>query len=394
MTKPVAIVAGYIIRHPVGGQISSQLQYVRGLRQLGYEVVWAEHFGWPNSCYDPNAAGMTTDPRPGIAVVGPHFARVGLTRWCYVDEAGRWHGMTREELARACREATLLLSVAGTTWLEEFRECRTRVFIDTDPAFTQMRMPATPAPSCAGYASPWDFAFVFTCAERMSRPDCLIPTHGLPWRATRWPIALDSLAPRFTPDATRFTTVGSWSAYGTVTHNGATFGQKDIEFLKFIELPGRGRACFELALSGGAPREKLTAAGWHLADAGAVTRTMERYINYIGASRGEFSVAKNAYVATRSGWFSERTAHYLALGKPAIVQDTGFSEILPCGEGLFAFRTLDEAAAAIEEVNRDYRRHCEAARRICEEYFDARKVLGALLRECGLPAMTSSAGQV
>ena len=111
----------------------------------------------------------------------------------------------------------------------------------------------------------------------------------------------------------------------------------------------------------------------------SVTATPWSYRDYIAQSRGEFSVAVNLEVKARSGWFSDRTAAYLAAGKPVVVQDTGFSEDLPCGEGLFAFRTIDDAAAAIDEIGRDYRRHCLAARRIAEEYLDARRVLTRVL---------------
>jgi hypothetical protein len=138
-------------------------------------------------------------------------------------------------------------------------------------------------------------------------------------------------------------------------------------------------ACLEIALGGSAPYDAIAAAGWRLADAAAVTATPWTYRDYIAQSRGEFSVAVNLEVKTRSGWFSDRTAAYLATGKPAVVQDTGFSDDLPCGEGLFAFSTLDEAIAAIDEVGRDYQRHCQAARRIAERYLDASRVIGRIV---------------
>ena len=143
---------------------------------------------------------------------------------------------------------------------------------------------------------------------------------------------------------------------------------------------------FEIALAGpNAPREQIAAAGWRIADPLEVTATPWTYLEYIAQSRGEFSVAVNLEVKARSGWFSDRTAVYLASGKPAIVQDTGFSEIIPCGEGLFTFKHVEEVIGAVEAIERDYPRHCNAARRIAEEYFDSDKVLGALLGQCGLP---------
>ncbi len=394
MTKPVAVFAGYLVRYPLGGQLLSQLHYLLGLQQLGYEIVFLEHYGWPQSCFDPLATTMSDNPATGLATLRKLFEQFQLGRWCYVDAGENYHGMSRDEVLRACRESEFLLSVSSATWLEEFRECRTRIYVDGDPMFTQVRMPATPQPSCTGYASPYDFQFHFTAAERIGRPDCPIPTRGLRWRPTRTPVGLEFLQPQFTPAATRFTTVMSWSAYGTVEHAGVRYGNKDMEFAKFLDLPRRTGPVLEIALAG--PDDattQLREAGWIVTSALEATTDLDTYIRYLGNSRGEFSVAKNAYVQSRSGLMYERSANYLALGKPVVLQDTGFSEILPCGEGLFAFRTPDEAGAAIEEINRDYRRHCRAARRIAEEFFDARKILGAMLRECGLPATTSLPGR-
>lgn len=391
MTKPVAIVAGYMIRYPLGGHVMSQLHFLVGLQQLGYDVVFVEHYGWPDSCYDPRTNTTSDDPASGIAAIVPVLAQYGVTRWCYVADDGTSHDLSRDELRSLCRDA-VLFSVSSATWLEEFRECSTRVFVDIDPGFTQFGMPPQPSPSCDGYASPHDFHFHFTIGERIGHPDCPIPTHGLSWRPTRVPIVLDLLPVRFTPEAKFFTTVMSWSSRKPITHNGEVYGQKDVEFMRVIDLPRRVGPIFEIALAGpNAPRAEIAAAGWRLADPLSVTATVDAYRDYIARSRGEFSVAVNLEVKTRSGWFSDRSAAYLATGKPVVAQDTGFSKIIPCGEGLFAFRTMDDAAAAIEQIARDYPQHCAAARWIAEEFFDARKVLGAMLRECDLPVTTSSA---
>jgi hypothetical protein len=385
MSRPVCIYAGYLVRYPLAGQVMSQVHYLAGLRRLGYDVVFVEHHGWAKACYDPRSHEMTDDPSYGIAELKRVFARFGLGRWCYVDAAGQYHGLSREELRRLCREAQFLFSVASTTWLEEFYECRTRVYVDGDPGFTQLRMPKTPTPSSAGYASPWDFQFHFTAGERIGQPDCPIPTVAFHWRPTRIPVVLDLMVPRYTPEAKLFTTVMSWSAYGTIEVNGVTYGQKDVELVKLLDLPQRAGAVFELALA--APESAirmLRDAGWVVSHALDATIDVPTYLDFIGGSRGEFSVAKNAYVRTRCGSFYERSSNYLAMGKPVIIQDTGFSEIIPCGEGLFAFNTADDVVAAVEAVNADYPRHCRAARRVAEEYFASDIVVGQLLQECGL----------
>jgi hypothetical protein len=384
--KPLVIVAGYLVRYPLGGHMLSQLHFIVGLQRLGYEVVFAEHFGWPNSCYNPRAGTMTDDPAFGIGEMRQMLAKFGVRRWCYVDAAGSFHGLSRDELLTCCRRAEFLLSIASVTWLEEFAECRQRVFIDTDPGFCQFNMPPQPSPSCSGYASPYDFQFHFTFGERIGKPDCPIPTRGLNWRPFRPPIVLELLTPRFTPKAKYFTTVMSWSARKPIVYNGTEYGQKNAEFLRFINLPKRVGEILEIALAGpAAPRAEIAAAGWRIADPLAVTATPRTYCDYIAQSRGEFSVAVNLEVKSRSGWFSDRTAAYLATGKPVIVQDTGFSEFLPCGEGLFAFRTEDDVVAVVDTIKLDYERHCRAARAVAERDFDSDKLLGDALRQCGLP---------
>ena len=177
----------------------------------------------------------------------------------------------------------------------------------------------------------------------------------------------------------------SWTAYGSVDYQGVTYGQKNVEMLKFLDLPQHAGKVFEIALGGvAAPAQQLGAAGWIITEALGATRNVNAYLDYLGDSRGEFSVAKDGYVKTRCGWFSDRTVAYLASGKPVIVQDTGFSEFLPCGEGLFAFQTADDVAGAVEEIGKDYERNCRTARQIAEEYFDSDKVLRAMLQACDL----------
>jgi hypothetical protein len=380
--KPLAIVAGYIVRYPLGGHVLAELHYLRGLQQLGYDVVFVEEAQaeW-SLCFDPVRCEMTADPTAGLAALRRELKPLGLDRaWCFVDARGTWHGMTATEFRALCRRAALVLSRSNVTWLEQFRECPRRVFVDTDPGFTQFRLPEKPTPSIPGWASACDFTHHFTYGERIGQPDCPIPTHGLNWQPTRPPVALDLMTEKFTPDATHFTTVMTWSHREPIQYRGESYGQKDIEFRRVMELPRRVGPVLEIALAGhSAPRAEIEAAGWRLTDPLAVTGTVDDYRTYIAQSRGEFSVAVNLEVKTRSGWFSDRSAAYLAAGKPVVAQDTGFSEILPCGEGLFAFSTMEEAAAAIETIQRNYRRHCRAARRIAQECFDARKVLGNIL---------------
>jgi hypothetical protein len=376
--RPIVIVAGYLVGNPVGGHVLSILHWLAGLRSLGYDVVFVEHHGWPNACWNPATKELSDDPSYGIDELAGHARQLGLKGWCFVDAAGTYHGLDNKEIAAVCKTADALIGLWTVTWLDEFAACRRRIFIDTDPGFTQFGM-SPDVNASTGFASPVDFHEHYSYGTRIGQPDCPIPTHGIRWLPLRPPVALDLLPVQYTPEATCFTTVMSWSPRKPVVYDGVEYGQKDIEFWKIAALPSRVEACLEIALGGRAPYDEIRTAGWRMADAALVTRTPSTYRDYIAQSRGEFSVAVNLEVKTRSGWFSDRTAAYLASGKPAVVQDTGFSDDLPCGEGLFAFRTIDEAASAIEEIQRNYRHHCAAARRIAEEHLDANRLLARIL---------------
>ena len=209
-----------------------------------------------------------------------------------------------------------------------------------------------------------------------------MPTLGIDWVPTLPPVVMGLWhSPPNVPDEAALTTVTHWNAYKSVNLDGECYGQKSEEFLRLLPLPGRVRQKLELALTGGSPgvRQKLEQAGWSLRDATETSASVSSYRAYITASRGEFSVAKNAYVKARSGWFSDRSACYLAAGLPVILQDTGFSDSLPTGRGLLAFSTLDDAARCIEDVNADYTGHRRAARELASQRFDHRVVLPRLL---------------
>jgi hypothetical protein len=386
LKKPIAIYTSYNIRYPVGGHVLAELHYIVGLQRLGYEVIVIEESGqeWA-PCFNPVKNQMSDDPSYGWNalrdLLKPHDLENNI---CYVDGQRRYHGIEADRFRQLCREATVLFSRAGVNWLPEFAECRRRLFVDTDPGFTQFKLKPEHK-SCSGFASPYDFDTHFSYGERIGRPDCPIPTCGLTWHPTRPPVVLDLVEHRFTPDAKYFTTVMSWSSRKPIVFEGEEYGQKDMEFRKVMNLPARAGRQFEIAMAGNTvPRAEIEQAGWVLADATAATQTVEAYRDYIAQSRGEFSVAVNLEVKARSGWFSDRTAAYLAAGKPVVVQDTGFSEFLPCGRGLFAFATEDDAAAAVEAVNSDYAQHCRTAREIAGEHFEATKLIREILTRADL----------
>jgi hypothetical protein len=366
--------SGYLIRYPLGGLSWHHLQYLVGFRRLGHEVTFFEEYGWPASCYDPARDVMTSDPSYGIAYLLKLLQPHGLHySWCYLAEDGTAHGMPRDQLAQRCRECDVYVNLSNMNWIPELEQCRRRVLVDTDPAFTQIGGHGLGGPFARYHA-------LFTYGENVHRPGCDMPTGGARWLPTRQPVVLDLWPVEPGDPAGPFTTVMNWSAYGNRTHEGRVYGQKDREFVSFFSLPRESGEPMELALNApAAVRQRLVEGGWRLADPRDVTRDPFTYQRYLGSSRAEFSVAKHGYVSTRSGWFSERSSGYLASGRPVVLQDTGFSDFLPCGAGLLAFRTPNEAVVALRRLRGEYDAHCQAARVIAQEYFNSDRVLSDLL---------------
>jgi hypothetical protein len=253
--------------------------------------------------------------------------------------------------------------------------------LDGEPGFNQMKMEMRRS---AGEALS-EYDYYYTAGSNVGTPRSSAPTAGFAWGHLWHPIVteMSPIVP-VGPDAA-FTTVMNWQSHDPIEFNGQWYGQKDIEFEHFLDLPGRTTVPMEIAVAGQrVPRHALTDAGWAVRDAHAVTSSFDSFRDYIRRSRGEFSVCKHVFVATNSGWFSDRSAAYLASGRPVVMQDTGFSAHLPCGEGLFAVHTADEAAQSLDEIARDYPRHSKRAREIAVEHLEAGKVLGRFLSELNL----------
>jgi hypothetical protein len=368
--------SGHLVRYPLGGHSWHHLQYLIGFRQLGHEVTFFEDYGWSESCYDPGQETMTSDPSYGIAYTESLLRRYGLDEsWCFLAQDGTAYGMPREELAQICRECDVYINLSNINWIPELEECRRRVLVDTDPVFTQI--------GAHGLGGPFsEYDGLFTYGENVHRPGCDMPTGGTRWLPTRQPVVLDLWPVEEGDPTARFTTVMNWSAYGARRYQGRLYAQKSREFAPFFTLPRDTGLPMGIALNGPVRiRKRLAANGWQMFDPRVVTRDPWTYQNYLKASRAEFSVAKHGYVSTRCGWFSDRSAAYLAMGRPVVLQDTGFSDILPCGQGLLAYRTPAEAVAALNQLSDGYDGHGRAARSLAEEYFDARQILTRLLEQ-------------
>ena len=374
------IVLGYVIRGPLGGMTWHHLQYVLGLTQLGHDVYFFEDSDDYQSCYDPSRMTMGVDPAYGLAYAADAFSRVGLgDRWAFYDaHTRRWLGPCAASALDICASADIVLNVSGVNPLRSWlMQAPSRVLIDTDPAFTQVRH-LTDADACRVATAHTAFFSFGECIGQRST----IPDDGLPWKATRQPVVLDMWPVTPGPEQGHFTTVMVWESYEPREYEGRRYGLKSESLLSYLDLPASTTASFELAIGASSEvKDTLTQCGWAVCNPLVVARDPWEYQAYIRKSRAEFSVAKHGYVASRSGWFSERSTAYLASGRPVVAQDTGFSDHLPTGEGLLSFRTPDDALAAIESVNDDYERHCNAARLLAERHFDARLVLSRLVEQ-------------
>ena len=373
-------------RYPLGGIGWQAIHYVLGLQQLGHDVHYVEDSGaYP---YDPRVKSVVEDSANSVAFLDDVMTRVGLgDRWTYVDPVtGVHHGLSREGLDRLYRDADAIFNVCAATRLrDEHLQCPIRVYVETDPVFEQIRVAENDRRAIEALE---EHTHHFTYGENLGQPDCPIPLEKFAWRTTRPPVIPDLWDARVNPAAQRFTTVATWKNVGKdIRFRGETYyWSKHMNFLRMADLPGRTGQPLELALEvdDAATRDLLARNGWVLTNAFEASRDITAYQRHIERSRGEFTVSKDLVARTRSGWFSDRSVCYLAAGKPVVTQDTGFGKFVPTGVGLLAFETVEEAAAALDEVNRDYSGHCRAARGIAEEYFGADRVLERLCHEADL----------
>jgi hypothetical protein len=385
----IAVVTGVIGTYPVGGVAWDYGQYALGLERLGFDVYYLEDSGLYTYDAEQNAYGE--DPSYGVRFLEESLRTLSPaigSRWHFRHFDGRTFGLDRKEILEVVAEADVLVNVSGLCQLrEEYALSPRKVLIDTDPGWNHFYWyplwdSESPPSGCRSYR---EHDVFFTYALGLGSPDCVLPQLGLEWHATRPPVVLDCWP--LEPPGDRWTTIMTWDNYDgrAVEHDGVVYGSKEPEFERVEALPARVSPRLELAVGGvGAPKERWREAGWNVVDSISVSRTLADYRDYIVGSRGEFSVAKNIYVATGSGWFSCRSVCYLASGRPVVIQDTGFSSAIPVGEGLFAFASDDEAARAIETVEDEYDRHHAAARTVAEDVFASDVVLGDLLERAGV----------
>jgi glycosyltransferase involved in cell wall biosynthesis len=380
---PRTIYAGYFVRCPLGGYAWQVVHYVRGLLDAGADVLYYEDTRHTWQAYDPVARTLGDDYSCGIQRIADLFERAGLAdRWVFHDSLrDEYHGRGREAVRAWFDGAGILLNAGGVHRFDESeRHGKCTVYIDMDPAYTQLRIAGGDAKLRELVA---EHSLHFTFGENIGTERSPIPDAGFEWRPTRQPIVAGMWPESPVPQAAPFTTIGTWNSAGRdVDFHGQRYSwRKRDEWQGIMDLPDRTGESFALAMevADAGDRATLERAGWEIRDPIGISADDRSYAAFLRASRGEFTTAKDVNVRLRSGWFSDRSACYLAAGRPVVTQDTAFGDVLPTGEGLFSYRSVEDAAAAVRAIAAEPQRHGAAARRIAEEHFAAPVVLGRLL---------------
>jgi hypothetical protein len=383
------IVGGLVGQFPLGGVAWDYFHYVLGLAELGHDVYYHEDtWVWP---FNPHLQYPTDDPSYAVKFIDDFFAEHAprlREKWHYVFLHEKHFGMSREAFAEVAQSADIFLNVSGACFIpEELGSNCIKVFLDTDPGYNQIMLSERFAWSqnverwCKSVA---DHDRHLTYAENIYGEDCLVPRMDFDWRPTRCVVTLphwQSVRDAPVPPQAPMTTIMTWDWFrGPLTYRGVEYFTKAREFEQFMDLPSRTKSPLLVALNGvKAPLKKVESFGWKIKDAHAVTLTPANYQKFIAESAGEWSVAKNVYAAMRTGWFSCRTACYLAGGRPAVVEETGWTKFIPSGTGVIAFTTLDETLAGLEAVAADPIGHRAAAYEIARQYLAPDRVLPEMI---------------
>ena len=387
--RGTVVVWSLIASHPFPGTAWHRLQYLAGLRRLGFDVWYVEDSD--RLVRNPTTWSRTTDFAPNVEYLAHNMELIGLgDRWIFRPPGQYAECMGARSMSGLMdlyRSADLVVNHSGAQELRQEHACiRRLLYLETDPVVNQVEV---------AQGESWIIEtlsahhHLFTYAENIGSPDCQLPIERFEWIPTRPALCVDWWMPANvgTRDYDALTTVATWKHTGNdvIWRDRRWSWSKHHEFLKFVKLPDRSKLPLELAVGGidEIDRALLARQGWRTTPARKLNN-LQTYRDYIRSSLGEFTATKEQYVAPRSGWFSDRSSSYLASGRPVITQDTGFSNVLPTGEGLFAFSTPDEAIAAIDAVATDYGRNASAALEIAYEYFSAERVIGESLRHIGL----------
>jgi hypothetical protein len=397
------IVTGMVGQYPLGGVAWDYFHYLIGLHALGHDVYYHEDtWVWP---LDPIKGYPVDDPNFSVGFLSgffSHHAPQLADRWHYHFLHDKSFGMSKSAFDEVARTADIFLNVSGASFFPDALNPKAlKVFLDTDPGYNQIML--SEKFSWSQYVDRWckqvaDHDRHLTYAENIWNDDCSVPRLDFDWRPTRCVVTLpewEKIRAAPVPAHAPFTTVMSWSFFGgPLIYNGREYGAKGPEFQRFNDLPKRSKQPIRVAIAGQhKPGAEILAAGWDMIDGWELTLTPQAYADFIAASRGEWSVAKEVYVATRTGWFSCRSACYLAAARPAVIQETGWSKFVPSGSGLFTFSNMNDCLAALDRAASDPAGEAEAAYNIAREYLAADKVLPPMIEAIYAPPGAAARGQ-
>lgn len=379
------IVSGVIGNHPFAGGGNSwvRLQYILGLKKLGFKVYFFEHL---LSSYEENWKPTSFEESFNLKYFREVMESFQLEDYCSLiyNQGEKHFGLSYGEAVKISKDADLLINISGRFHLKEIlKGVKKRVYLDLDPGFTQIWYEQ--------YNVDMNFKghdLFFTIGRNIGKPHCPIPPCGIEWKGIMPPMVLDFWEPASENHFDSFTTVADWRGYSPICYKAEWYGQKSEEFKRFIALPVLSGQKMEIALNIHPDETEdlkmLRDNGWILKDPKICVQNPKKYQEYIRNSKAEFSVAKNGYVKGRTGWFSDRSACYLASGRPVVLQDTGFGDFLPVGKGLLTFKNMEDILEGIQEINSHYQAHSKDARQIAEDFLDSDKILRNMLREAGL----------
>ena len=390
MTKKRIVVMGFMASVPIAGVVWQHLHYIVGLLRLGHEVWYIEDSA--RLPYNPMTYEVSNDYSYAVETLSRLATQYGFEeRWAFCARylpGDPCSGLTRQKMLELYRTADAILNICGTQELnDDLLQSERILYVESDPGVEQIRVDKQ-EPRPIEYLSRHHALFTF--GENIGRHESPIPTHQFQWLPTRQPVVTDFWkSEALPPVGSRFTSVANWNTGGLkdIEWRGDRYlWSKSLEFLKFVEAPARAGEPFELAtdIKDAATRERFLANGWTLSSPDQLSIDHDAYRAFLQASKGEFTVAKDQYVRLGTGWFSDRSACYLAAGRPVITQETGFTRLYGGQRGLFAFQTVEEIAEAVREINADYALHNRAAFEIATEYFEAIKVLTSLLDRAGV----------
>jgi len=380
---------GFAAGCPISGVIWQHLHYIIGLQRLGHEVYYIEDSA--RIPYNPVTWQVSEDYTYAAGMLNRFAALYDFKgRWSYCARYLPGHpcaGLSKKQVSQLYRDADAILNVCGSQeFNEDLLQSDRILYVESDPGVEQIKIDTNGSDTKAYLAK---HRALFTFGENVGGPDFPVPLHGQRWFPTRQPVVTDLWKTSAPPSGTSFSTVANWNTSGKkdITWRGDTYlWSKSLEFLKFSDAPRCAGEAFELAtdIRDKATHELFNRNRWKLCTPHELSIHPDQYREYIQNSKGEFTVAKDQYVRLNTGWFSDRSACYLAAGRPVITQETGFTRHYGGHEGLFAFTGMDQIVAAVDAINSDYARHSRAAYAIAKEVFEAEKVLADLLNRAGV----------